>query len=44
MFAGLDVGGKRTTMCVVHEAGKIVWRGIGARLSSVSTYETVSAG
>jgi hypothetical protein len=31
MFAGLDVGGKRTAMCVVHEAGKIVWRGIGAR-------------
>lgn len=28
MFAGLDVGGKRTTMCVVHEAGKVVWRGV----------------
>jgi transposase len=28
MFAGLDVGGKRTAMCVVDEAGKIVWRGM----------------
>jgi predicted NBD/HSP70 family sugar kinase len=28
MFAGLDVGGKRTAVCVVDEAGKIVWRGV----------------
>src|ERR1700730_1244413 len=28
MFAGLDVGGKRTAACVIDEAGKIVFRGI----------------
>jgi transposase len=28
MFAGLDVGGRRTAVCVVDEAGKIVWRGV----------------
>jgi len=28
MFAGLDARGRRTAMCVVDEAGKIVWRGI----------------
>jgi hypothetical protein len=28
MFAGLDVGFKRTAMCVVDEAGRIVWRGV----------------
>jgi len=28
MFAGLDVGFKRTAVCVVDEAGKIVWRGV----------------
>ena len=28
MFAGLDVGGKRTAVCVVDEVGKIVFRGI----------------
>jgi hypothetical protein len=28
MFAGLDVGFKRTAVCVVDEAGRIVWRGI----------------
>ncbi len=28
MFAGLDVGGKRTAVCVVDEAGKIVWQGM----------------
>jgi transposase len=27
MFAGLDVGGKTTAICVVNEAGKIVWQG-----------------
>ena len=28
MFAGLDVGGKRTAAGVVDEAGKIVFRGM----------------
>ena len=28
MFAGLDVGFKRTSVCIVDEAGKIVWRGV----------------
>ena len=28
MFAGLDVGFKRTWICVVDETGKIVWRGV----------------
>ena len=28
MFAGLDVGGKRTAVCVIDAAGKIVWRGM----------------
>lgn len=28
MFAGLDVGFKRTTVCVVDERGGIVWRGV----------------
>jgi transposase len=28
MFAGLDVGGKTTAICVVDEAGKIVWQGM----------------
>ncbi len=28
MFAGLDVGGKRTAICVVNESGKIVWQGM----------------
>lgn len=28
MFAGLDVGGKRTAVCVVDAAGKVVWRGM----------------
>jgi len=28
MFAGLDVGGKTTAICIVDEAGKIVWRGM----------------
>jgi transposase len=28
MFVGLDVGGKRTAMCVVDEASNIVWRGV----------------
>src|SRR6516225_5039205 len=28
MFAGLDVGFKRTAVCVVDEAGRIVWRGM----------------
>jgi hypothetical protein len=27
MFAGLDVGGKTTAMCVLDEAGRIVWQG-----------------
>jgi transposase len=26
MFAGLDVGGKRTEVCAIDAAGKIVWR------------------
>jgi transposase len=28
MFAGLDVGGKRTAVCVVDETGKIMWQGM----------------
>ena len=28
MFAGLDVGGKRTAVCVIDGSGKAVWRGI----------------
>src|SRR6516225_4925673 len=28
MFAGLDVGFKQTAVCVVDEAGRIVWRGV----------------
>jgi len=28
MFAGLNVGGKTTAICVVDEAGKIVWQGM----------------
>ena len=28
MFAGLDVGGKQTAVCVVDEVGKIIFRGI----------------
>jgi transposase len=28
MFAGLDVGFKRTAVCVVDEADRIVWRGV----------------
>jgi transposase len=28
MFAGLDVGFKRTAICVVDERGEIVWRGV----------------
>jgi len=28
LFAGLDVGGKRTAVCVVDDAGKIVWQGM----------------
>jgi hypothetical protein len=28
MFAGLDIGGKRTTVCVIDDSGKLVWRGI----------------
>ena len=28
MFAGLDVGFKRTSVCIVDETGKIVWRGV----------------
>jgi transposase len=27
MFAGLDLGGKTTAVCVVDETGKIVWQG-----------------
>ena len=30
MFAGLDVSFKRTAVCVVDEAGRIVWRGVAA--------------
>jgi len=28
MFAGLDVGFKRTAVCVIDEAGGLVWRGV----------------
>ena len=28
MFAGLDVGGKRTAVWVVDEKGKIIWQGM----------------
>jgi transposase len=28
MFAGLDVGGKTTAICIVDEAGKTVWQGM----------------
>src|SRR5262245_33663940 len=28
MFAGLDVGFTRTAVCVLDEAGRIVWRGV----------------
>ncbi len=28
MYAGLDVGGKRTAVCISDEAGKIGWRGM----------------
>jgi hypothetical protein len=28
MFAGLDVGFKRTAVCVIDEHGAIVWRGV----------------
>jgi transposase len=28
MFAGRDVGFKRTAVCVVDEAGRILWRGV----------------
>ena len=28
MFAGLDVGFKRTAACVIDEAGAVVWRGV----------------
>ena len=27
MCAGLDIGGKRTTICVIDGSGKAVWRG-----------------
>ncbi len=33
MFAGLDVGGKTTAICIVDETGKIVWRGDGGHAS-----------
>jgi transposase len=28
MFAGLDVGGKQTAICVIDDGGRIVWRGM----------------
>jgi hypothetical protein len=28
MFAGLDVGFKRTAVCMLDKAGRIVWRGV----------------
>jgi transposase len=28
MFAGLDVGFKRTAVCVIDERGEIIWRGV----------------
>ena len=27
MFAGLDIGGKRTAICVIDESGKAIWHG-----------------
>jgi predicted NBD/HSP70 family sugar kinase len=27
MYAGLDIGGKRTAICVIDGSGKAVWRG-----------------
>ncbi|NUJ79146.1 transposase [Methylocystis sp. FS] len=27
MYAGLDVGGKRTAVCILDDGSKIVWRG-----------------
>ena len=27
MYAGLDIGGKRTAICVIDGSGKTVWRG-----------------
>jgi len=26
MYAGLDIGGKRTAICVIDGSGKAVWR------------------
>ena len=53
MFAGLDVGFKRTAVCVVDEAGRIVWRGVdagpalaaiaGAQVLKVSAPDLVNA-
>ncbi len=28
MFAGLDVGFKRAAVCLIDEAGAVVWRGV----------------
>ena len=28
MYAGLDVGGKRTAVCILDGGGKVVWRGM----------------
>lgn len=28
LYAGLDVGGKRTAVCIVDETGRIVWQGM----------------
>ena len=28
LYAGLDVGGKRTAVCILDESGKTVWQGI----------------
>ena len=28
MFAGLDVGFRRTSGCIVDQTGKVVWQGL----------------
>ena len=28
MFAGMDVAGKRSAVCILDDAGKVVWRGM----------------
>lgn len=28
MFAGMDAGGKRAVVCILDDAGKVIWRGM----------------